>query len=54
MIKNGVSVSEKFVDLMMKPKLKSISALLKLELTKMNASFIKIPRKRKNTLFFST
>jgi hypothetical protein len=52
MIKNGVSISEKFVCLMMKPTSKSISALLKLELTNMNLSSIKIPRKRKNTLFF--
>jgi hypothetical protein len=52
MIKNGVSISEKFVGLMMKPTSKSIPALLKLELTKMNLSSIKILRKRKNTLFF--
>jgi hypothetical protein len=42
MIKNGVSIREKFVGLTMKPTSKSISALLKLELTKMNLSSIKI------------
>ncbi len=47
MIKDGVSISEKFVGLMMEPTSKSISALLKLELTKMNHSSIKISRKRK-------
>jgi hypothetical protein len=36
MIDDGVSISEKFIGFMMKPKSKSISALLKLELTKMN------------------
>jgi hypothetical protein len=51
MIKDGVSISEKFIGLTMKPTLKSISALLKLELIKMNLSSFKIPRK--NTLFFS-
>jgi hypothetical protein len=34
MIKDVVSISEKFVGLMMEPTSKSISALLKLELTK--------------------
>jgi hypothetical protein len=53
MIKNGMSISEKFVGLTMKPTSKSISALLKLEFTKMNFSFVKILRKRKGTLFFS-
>jgi hypothetical protein len=47
MIKNGVSISEKFVGLMMKIASKSVSALLKLELTKMNLSSVKIPRIRK-------
>ncbi len=46
MIKNGVSISEKFVGLTMKPTSKSISALLKLKLTKMNLSSIKIPSKK--------
>jgi hypothetical protein len=44
-IKNGVSISEKFVGLMMKPTSKSISALLKLGLKKENLSTVKIPRK---------
>jgi hypothetical protein len=47
MIKNDVSISEKFVGLMMKPTSKSISTFLNLELTKMNLSSIKILRKRK-------
>jgi hypothetical protein len=34
MIKDGVSISEKFVGLMMEQTSKSISALLKLKLTK--------------------
>jgi hypothetical protein len=46
MIKNGVSISENFVGLMIKPTSKSISTHLKLELTKMNLSSVKIPRKR--------
>jgi hypothetical protein len=53
MINDGMSISEKFVGLTMKTASKSILALPKLELTKMNHSSIKIPRKRKNTLFFS-
>jgi hypothetical protein len=52
MIKNEVSISEKFIGLTMKPTLKSISTLLKLELIKMNLSSVKIPRKRKK-IFFS-
>jgi hypothetical protein len=52
MIKNGMSIREKFIGLTMKPTSKSISTLLKLELTKMNLSSVKIHRKRKNTLFF--
>ncbi len=47
MIKNEVSISEKFVGLTMKPTSKSISALLKLEFIKMNLSSIKILKKRK-------
>jgi hypothetical protein len=47
MIKDEVSVSKKFVDLMMKPTSKSISIILKLELIKMILSSVKIPRKRK-------
>jgi hypothetical protein len=43
MIRNGVSISEKFVGLTMKPTSKSISAFLKLELTKMNILPVKIP-----------
>jgi hypothetical protein len=46
-IKNGVCISEKFIGLAIKPTSKSISALLKLELTKMNLLSVKIPRKRK-------
>jgi hypothetical protein len=46
MIKNGMSISEKFVGLTMKPTSKSISTLLKLELTKMNLSSVKIHRKK--------
>jgi hypothetical protein len=46
MIKNGVSISEKFVCLMMKLTSKLISALLKIELIKMNLSSVKIPRKK--------
>jgi hypothetical protein len=53
MIKDGVSIREKFEGFMMKPASKSISAFLKLELTKMNLPSVKIPRKRKNTLLFS-
>jgi hypothetical protein len=55
MIKNGVSIREKFVGLTMKPTSKSILALLKLEFTKMNLSTVKILRKRKEKLpyFFS-
>jgi hypothetical protein len=47
--------SEKFVGLTMKPTSKSITALIKLKLTKMNLSSVKILRKRKgkNNLFFS-
>jgi hypothetical protein len=51
MIKNEVSISEKFIGLTMKPTLKSISTLLKLELIKMNLSSVKIPRKRKKYFF---
>jgi hypothetical protein len=47
MIKDGVSIREKFEGFMMKPTSKSISALLKLELTKMNQPSVKFPRKRK-------
>jgi hypothetical protein len=47
MIKDGESIREKFNDFMMIPTSKSISALLKLELTKMNHPLVKIPRKRK-------
>ncbi len=47
MIKNEVSISEKFIGLTMKPTSKSISDLLKLELTKMNHPSVNIPRKRK-------
>jgi hypothetical protein len=56
MIENVVSISEKFVGLTMKPTSKSISALLKLELTKMNLSSVKIPikEKKKKKLVFST
>jgi hypothetical protein len=50
MIKDGVPISEKFEGLMMKPASKSISPLLKLELTKMNHSSVKIPRKRKEKI----
>jgi hypothetical protein len=46
MIKNEMSISEKFVGLTMKPTSKSISTLLKLELTKMNLSSVKIHRKK--------
>jgi hypothetical protein len=52
MIKDGVSISEKFIGLMMKPTSKSISTLLKLKLTKMNFSSIKILKKRKECLIF--
>jgi hypothetical protein len=52
MIEDGVSISEKFIVLMMKSTSKSISALLKLELRKLNLSSIKIPRKK--YLVFST
>jgi hypothetical protein len=52
MIKNGVSISEKFVGLVMKIASKSVSALLKLELTKMNLSSVKIPRIRKEKVAF--
>jgi hypothetical protein len=52
MIKDGMSISEKIVGIMMKPTTKSILTLLKLELTKMNLSSVKILRKRKNILFF--
>jgi hypothetical protein len=51
MIEDGVSISEKFVVLMMKSTSKSISALLKLELRKLNLSSIKIHRKRKYLVF---
>jgi hypothetical protein len=47
MIRNGVSISEKFVGLTMKPTSKSISAFLKLERYSMNILPVKIPRKRK-------
>jgi hypothetical protein len=47
MIKNEVFISEKFIDLMIKPTSKSIPALLKLEVIKMNLSSIKILKKRK-------
>jgi hypothetical protein len=47
MIKEGASISEKFVGLMMKTTSKSSSDFLKLDLTKMNLSSVKIPRKRK-------
>jgi hypothetical protein len=53
LIKTGLSISVKFVGLTIKPTSKSILAILKLELTKMNLLSVKIPRKRKNTLFFS-
>jgi hypothetical protein len=53
MIKDEVSISEKFVGLTMKPTSKSISPLLKLELTKMNLSSTKIPRKKKKIPYFS-
>jgi hypothetical protein len=55
MMENVVSISEKFVGLTMKPTSKSISTLLKLELTKMNLSSVKIPikeKKKKKTCFF--
>jgi hypothetical protein len=45
MIKNGMSISEKFIGLIMKPTSKSISALLKLNLTKMNLSSVKFQKK---------
>jgi hypothetical protein len=51
MIKDEKS-SKKFVGLMIKPILKSISTLLKLKLTKMNLSSIKIQEKEKITCFF--
>jgi hypothetical protein len=47
MIKDGVSISEKFEGFMMKPTSKSISDLQKLKFTKMNHPSVKIPRKRK-------
>ncbi len=47
MIKDEVSISEKFVGLTMKPTSKSISALQKLEIRKMNLSSVKIPKKEK-------
>jgi hypothetical protein len=47
MIKDGESIREKFNGFMMIPTSKSISALLKLELTKMNHPLVKIPKKRK-------
>jgi hypothetical protein len=47
MIKNEVFISEKFIGLMIKPISKSIPALLKLELIKMNLSSIKILKKEK-------
>jgi hypothetical protein len=48
MIKDGVSIREKFKGLTMKPTSKSISPLLKLELTKMNHPSIKIQKKKEN------
>jgi hypothetical protein len=53
MINNGVSISEKFVGLTIKPTSKSISVLLKLELTKINLSAVKIQKKRKEKEIFS-
>jgi hypothetical protein len=53
MIKDEVSISEKFVGLMMKPTSQSFSTLLKLELTKMNHSSVKMPIKRKIPCFFT-
>jgi hypothetical protein len=47
MIEDGVSISEKFIGFMMKPKSKSISALLKLDLTKMNHPLVKNHNKTK-------
>jgi hypothetical protein len=47
MIKDGVSIREKFEGFTMKPTSKSIPALLKLDLTKMNQPSVKFPRKRK-------
>jgi hypothetical protein len=52
MIKNVMSINEKFIGLTLKLTSKSISALLKLKFIKMNLLSIKISRKRKNTLFF--
>jgi hypothetical protein len=52
MIRDRVSISEKFVGLTMKPTSKSISALLKLELIKTVLSSNKISRKRKKYLVF--
>jgi hypothetical protein len=56
MIENGVCISEKFLGLTMKPISKSIMALLKLKLIKLNLSSIKIPspKKKKKYLVFST
>jgi hypothetical protein len=58
MIKDRLSISEKFEDFTRKPTSKSISALLKLDLTMMNHPLVKNHNKnkikRKNTLFFFT
>jgi hypothetical protein len=54
MIKNEMSISEKFVGLTMKSTSKSISALLKLEVRKMNLSSVKIQKKKKKYLVFSS
>jgi hypothetical protein len=51
MIKDGVSIREKFESLTMKPTSKSISNLLKLELIKMNHTSVKIPRKKYLVVF---
>jgi hypothetical protein len=57
MIKDGVPINEKFEDFTIKPTSKSISALLKLDLPKMNHPLVKNHNKNKikikNTLFFS-
>jgi hypothetical protein len=53
MIRMGC-LSEKFIDLMIKSTSKSTFTLLKLELTKLNLSSIKILRKKRKYLVFST